>query len=184
MLTPVRDQVIKLTPAVCNSANAIYVGDTVKVISDGANSDGVLEVDVGADGGADIFAVVHSIVPEDYNSDPYKTTATTEVKLNIAIVAQNPGVRYTIKEDAVGGALAATNVGNVADLIGNGTGVARTGMSSNLIDSDTAAAGSSAQLRLLRKIPLIGNDIGDTSTLWEVVINEMQFPMGGANNGV
>lgn len=167
-------------PMTCNSANAVYVGDAVIASADGASADGIRECDIAPDGGA-ILGVVVGIEVESYNSPRYKTTATTARTL---LVETDPAIIYAIQEDTTGGALAATNVGNVIDLDLNGTGSSISGKSANVLDSSTAAAGSSATLLIVGKHQDIDNAIGTTSTVWEVVINEIQQAPGSASNGV
>lgn len=167
-------------PAICNSANAVYIGDAVVLNAGGGNADGIMEVDVAGDGGA-ILGVVVGIIPTSYDSEPYKTTATTERTL---LIETDPDILYAVKEDGDGGFMAATNINNVVDIINNGTGSNTSGLSSNLLDSSTAAAGSSATFVIHGLHRDIDNSIGSASTIWEVYINEAQLAAGNAGNGV
>lgn len=167
-------------PAVCNSANAVYIGDYVVLSADGGNAAGIQEVDVGSDGGA-IYGVVVGIVPTAYDSTPYKTTATTERTL---LIETDPSILYAIKEDGTGGFMTVSNINNVVDIDANGTGSNSSGLSANVLDSNTAAAGSAATFVISGLHQDIDNAVGSVNTIWEVYINEAQLAPGNAGNGV
>lgn len=165
----------------CTTANAIYIGDAVKLAGTGTVA-GVIEVDISADGGADIWGIVVGVVPTSYDSDPYKTTATTERTL---LVETDLDLVYAVAEDAVGGAIdQETALGSVVDLISNGSGNNVTGLSSNKLDSNTVATGSSAKLRIIGLSQDIKNSAGAAGSVYEVVINEAQAQRGNAGNGI
>lgn len=100
--------------------------------------------------------------------------ASTEA---IVMVCDDPNVVFRIKEDSVGGALAATSVGLNADLILTVAGDAITGISGCELDSSTAATTAALNLKILRLSDVhdaganARNAIG-ADAKWDVIINE------------
>lgn len=162
---------------------AIFVGDPVlktgtantSVLYPGAETwqAGVLpEVNVSAAGGN----VSGVMVGKRFNSSNYSqiyNPASTEA---VIFVMDDPGVIYRVKEDSVGGALAATSVGLNADIALDVAGSTVTGISGAELDSSSAAAAAGTQLKILRlsdftepngNINAIGSD-----AKWDVTINE------------
>jgi hypothetical protein len=88
-----------------------------------------------------------------------------------AMVADAADLIFEVQEDSVGGALAATNVGQNASLIaGNNNGF----LSGWMLDSSTAAATNTLQVQLLGLARRIDNAFG-TNAKWLVRINNHQY---------
>lgn len=164
----------------CTTSNAVYIGDPVVRVSGGGTTAGIPSCDIcGAT--AAPHGVTTGIISTAYDSTPYKSTSTTE---RILLVETDPNILYSVGEDGGGAYMAATNISNVADLTGIGTGSNNTGISSVLIDSSTAASGSSAQVVLWGLAQIVGNAYGSSSTLWLAYLNEAQLVAGSSSNGV
>lgn len=85
-------------------------------------------------------------------------------------VADDMDLLFEVQEDSVGGALAATNVGqNVTPIYGSGS--TTTGQSGCEIDSSTAATTQGLQLRIEKLADRTDNEIGDNAK-WLVSINQ------------
>jgi hypothetical protein len=153
---------------------AVYVGDAVKSAGS-ATADGIATVAQVAAGDR-ILGVVIAVEAEVESSLKYRVASTNRY----VDVCVDKNIVYQITEDAVGGALAATNVGQVADLV-VGSGNTMFGYSGMQIDSSTAAAGSSAQLKLLGLASIPGNAFG-ADAVWEVRIHEDE--LADSANGV
>jgi hypothetical protein len=146
-------------------ATALYVGDPV-VIAGSADADGVPTVTraTAASAGRITGAVVGFRPSATIIANGYRAASTGEYVL----VADGPNLTYTIAEDSVGGALAATSVGLNADLIaGTGNRAAGSGF---LLDSSTAATTATLQLRILGLNKTVGGEIGNYAQ-WYVRIN-------------
>lgn len=158
-----------------SDSTATFVGDAVKSAGS-ATSDGIMHVAQAAAGNA-ILGVVVRVLPSTDESNRHRLASTaTDVLIEVG-----RDVVYAIGEDQTGGALAATDVGSVADLV-VGSGDATTGLSGMQIDSSTAATGSSAQLKILGKHADPAKSIGDTDVVWEVLIHESE--LADSANGV
>lgn len=145
-----------------------FIGDAVKVTGS-ADSDGVPGV-IQAAAGDLITGVIVGFDPDrDDLSKQYREADTKRYVL----VADSPDIVFEIQEDSDTATLAATDVMSVADIV-VAAGDTSTGRSAMELDSDTAATGSSAQLRILRLVPREDNEIG-ANAKWEVLINEHQF---------
>lgn len=144
-------------------STAIYVGGLVK-LAGSADSDGVPTV-TGNVATADVVAgVVVAVDAETADSTTYRVASTARYVL----VADDPSLVFAVQEDSDGGALAATNVGNTADLTGFTSGSTSTGRSSIEIDSSTAATGTGDEdvmILGLHRTP--DNTIGEYA-VWEV----------------
>lgn len=149
-----------------SDSTAVYIGDAVKSAGS-ADADGVPTVAQAAAGDT-IRGVVVGVVPDTANSLIYRAAST----LRKVLVADAPDLVFEIQEDSDGGALAAADVGNNADVV-VGTGSTVTGRSAMEIDSSTKNT-TSAQLRILRLVPRADNEIG-TNAKWEVMINEHEL---------
>ena len=108
----------------------------------------------------------------------YRTAATADYLL----VADDPALLFAVEEDAVGGALATTDIGNNADLVG-GTGSTVTRRSGYMLDSSTKAT-TTAQVRIWGFDQTIGNTIGGTGPVWLVSIVEATETPSAGTTGV
>lgn len=148
-------------------STALFVGDAVK-LAGSADADGVPTVAQAAAGDL-IVGVVTGIKPDTDEGLNYRAASTAAY----VYVCDAPDVIFEAQEDSVGGALAATDVGNNVDLV-VGTGVTTGGGRSAMeLDSSTAVT-TTAQIRVMRLSRKPDNEIG-TNAVWEVMINEHQF---------
>lgn len=145
---------------------AIYIGDAVKSAGSG-DANGVPSVAQVAAGDT-IRGVVVGVKPVTAFSTVYREASTERY----VYVADDPDLVFEVQEDSVGGALAATNIDNNADIV-VGSGSAYTGRSGMELDSSSATT-STAQLRVIRLVPREDNAIG-TNAKWEVMINEHEL---------
>lgn len=118
-----------------SDSTAIYIGGLVKSAGT-ANADGVMSVTGNVATGDPVLGVVTGFAYVTADSPTYRPASTER----FVMVETDPNVLYEVQEDSVGGALAATAVGNTADLIGFTAGSTATGLSAIEIDSSTATA--------------------------------------------
>lgn len=156
---------------------AIYVGDPVKsggtagaagVVVNGQDCEGMPTIAVAAAGDT-LRGVVVGFLPKQSDLSVLHREASTN---RIALVCDSPDTVFEVQEDSVGAALAATEVGENADIV-YAAGSATTGQSAVELDSSTHAT-TSAQLRILRLVKRPDNAIG-TNAKWLVVINEHEL---------
>lgn len=151
-----------------SDSTAIYIGGLVKPAGS-ADADGVMSVTGNVATGDAVIGVVVGFVPVTRDSPTYREASTERYVL----VADNPGLVFEVQEDSVGGALAATAVGNTADLTGFTAGSTATGLSAIEIDSSTATAsgdGTQDVLILGLSQSLADNEIG-TNARYMVRLN-------------
>ena len=151
-------------------STAIYVGGLVK-LAGSADADGIASITGNVSTGDAVIGVVQGFaLSEDSSTD--ETLFRAGSTLRYVLVADDPNLIFEVQEDSTGGALAATAVGNVADLTGFTSGNTANGLSSIEIDSSTAsAAGDGTQDVLiwgLSQSP--DNAIGDNAN-WLVRLN-------------
>lgn len=118
-----------------DSSAAAYLGCLVK-IAGSADANGVMSVTANVATGDAVLGVVVGVEAVTDDSTIYRANSTERY----VFVADDPNLIFSVQEDSVGGALAATAVGNTADLIGFTTGSTTTGLSAIEIDSSTATA--------------------------------------------
>lgn len=155
-----------LIPA--SDSTATFVGDAVK--SGGtADADGVPTIAQAAAGDT-LRGVIVGFEPDPTNlSGNYRAASTARY----ALVADAPDLVFEVQEDAVGGALAITAVGNNADLV-VGSGNTSSGASGMQLDSSTAAT-TTAQLRVLGFSQDPKNEVGVANAKVLVAINEHEL---------
>lgn len=136
-------------------ATALFVGDPVVIAGD-ADADGVPTVTrATAGGGNSITGVVVGV-----RNTPSQTTRYRKASdAMYVLVADDPHLLFEIQEDAIGGALASTNVGQNIDLVA-GSGSTTTGLSGFQADSSTAATTNTLQLRIEGFVRRTDNAIG------------------------
>lgn len=148
-----------------SDSTALFLGDPV-IIAGGADADGVATVTrATAAGGNYLLGAVVAVEPETRDSTTYRAAST----LRYVYVADDPDLVFEMQEDAVGGALAAADVGLNADLVA-GNGSTATGWSGFQIDTSTKATTNTLQLRILGFSQKVGNEIGANAKV-EVMIN-------------
>jgi hypothetical protein len=125
-------------------STALFLGDPV-IIAGSGDTDGVPTVTRATAGSAGrITGAVVGFRPTTPFPAKYRAASTAMYVL----VADDPALLFEIQEDAVGGALAATNIGQNIDLIA-GNGNTSTGYSGFQADSSTAATTATLQLRII-----------------------------------
>lgn len=144
-------------------STAIFIGDPV-TLAGSADADGVATVAQSAAAGV-IAGVVVGVEAETADSLKYRAASTARY----VYVADDPNLLFSIQEDSVGGALAATDVGNNADIV-VGSGDTNTGMSGVELDSSDKKT-ATAQLRIVGLDPRPDNEIGANAD-WLVRIVE------------
>lgn len=144
-----------------SDSNVIKPGDPV-ILAGSADADGVPSITIAtAAGGNYILGSVIAIDPvlgagaNGRDSTTYRAASTERY----AWVADDPNTEFVIQEDAVGGALAGTDVGLNADLV-SGTGSTIYGQSGWQLDTSTKATTNTLQLKILGFAPRVGNEIG------------------------
>lgn len=147
---------------------AMFVGDAVKMAG-GADANGVPTVNRAAAGEL-IAGVIVSFDADSSDPSLKHRVASTARYCNVAMA---PDLVFEIKEDSVGGALAAADTGLNADIIYTVAGSTDSGRSGMELDSSDAETGT-CQLRLLGLAQRPNNTIG-ADAVWEVVINEHEF---------
>ena len=145
---------------------AVAVGDPV-TLAGSADADGIPTVKrltagtISAASNLPVGIVVgFAVDPNNLTVPNYRAASTSAYVL----VADDPGLFFSVQEDSDGGALAATNVGQRINFI-MGTPSATTGLSNVEIDSSTAAADATLQAQIIRLEPIQNNVIG-TNAKW------------------
>ncbi len=93
---------------------------------------------------------------------------------NYGFIATDPNLVWEVQEDSVGGAIvAATSAGELCDLVA-GAGSTFTGMSGWQLDSSTAGAGTTKQVKILELARGPDNAIG-VNAKWRVRLNLAQL---------
>lgn len=152
------------------NGTSIGIGDVVKSTGT-ANTEGVPGVTV-ADAGDTMRGVVvgvqldHTIAKTEH---PGYLPASTE---GFVFVVDDPDVIFEAQEDSDSSTLAATDVGNTADLV-IGTMSTTTGKSATEIDSDSAGTGAGVLLLGLTQRQN-ANEFADNQ-VWQIVINEHEL---------
>ncbi len=144
-------------------STAMFIGDAVKSAGS-ADANGVATIAQCAAGDA-VRGVIVGFESETADSPIYRVASTDRY----ALVADAPDLVFEIQED---GAIAATAVGNNADIV-VATGNTTTGTSGMELDSSTAAT-TAATLRILGLVQRTDNEIGTNSKLL-VLINEHEL---------
>ena len=164
--------------------NNIFVGDPV-IISGTGDAAGVPGVARAAAGDR-----VTGVVVGFGTKDGVAAGSTTAInrgyraasEADYLLVADDYNLLFAIEEDAVGGALATTDIGNNADLVA-GSGSVYTKQSGYMLDSSTKAT-TSAQMRIVAFDQTIGNTIGGTGPVWLVSIVEATETPAAGTTGV
>lgn len=155
-------------------ATSVFVGDPVKLAGSSDASGRFPSVEQCA-AGNNIDYVIVGFEP-DYSTESLNTLYGPASTARTAWAVSVTDMIFEIQEDSVGGALAATDVGSVADII-VAAGSTVTGVSGVELDSNTAATGSSAQLTILGLALGTDNEIG-TNAVWRVRVNESNLTAG------
>lgn len=92
-----------------------------------------------------------------------------------ALVVDDPSVIFEVQEDSVGGALAITSVGLNANVVfaDPATGVV---VSAVQLDSSTAATTATLDLKILRLVNRVDNELGTNAKWWVTINNHLLAP--------
>lgn len=157
-------------------ATAIYIGGLVK-LAGSADADGIASVTGNVATGDKVLGVVISVEPSKAISE--STLHKPGSTMAYVHVADDPDLMFEVQEDSVGGALAATSVGQVADLIGFTAGDTASGRSAIEIDSSTATSiGDGTADVVIMGLVQDGGEIG-ANAMWLVRLNNHAFANGG-----
>jgi len=136
-------------------STALYIGDPV-IIAGSADADGIATATIATAGSAGrVTGVVVGIVPSPTITTKYRPASTA----CYILVADDPDLLFECQEDAVGGALAAADVGLNADMV-SGSGSTVTGLSAWQLDTSTKATTATLQLRIVGFAQRPNNAIG------------------------
>jgi hypothetical protein len=172
---------ISMNPYVIASGDgtAVGVGCPLKLAGSMDDATGYPTAIRATAGDACCGVVVGFLADKDYENQTHRSASTRR----IALVADSPEQLFSIQEDSVGGALAAANVGQNADMIFASVNTT-TGLSGVELDSSTAASGNATYvLKILRLDPAVDNAVG-TNARWIVKINNHQFGSHTGTAGV
>ena len=153
----------------------IGIGDPVKLAGDAGSVTGQDDFPTVAicAAGDRIFGVMIGKMPQKWDTTVHRAASTEE---DILVLPVN-GMVFQIEEDSVGGALAATNLGQNADIVITANCDVDSGLSKVELDSSTASA-ATAQLRILRIAPIMRNgekNAVGVNAVYEVMVNEMEL---------
>lgn len=158
-----------------DTTSAYYVGGLVK-LAGSADADGVPTVTGNITTGDAVIGPIVSVEPITRESTIYRENSTARY----VNVADDPNLVFIVQDDAAA-TLAATNVGNTADLTGLTSGSTASGLSSTEISAATATATGDGTEDVfiigLHRTP--DNTIGDNA-VWEVRLNNHSFVDGFA----
>lgn len=144
---------------------ALYPGDPF-ILAGSADSRGIPTGTLATAGATNrITGTVIGIIPAAPFALQYGAASTAFY----FTACDNPDALFEVQEDSVGGALAATNVGQNCDLIA-AAGTAATGTSGWMLDSSTAGTGATLQCRIIALADRPDNVIG-VNAKWLVAIN-------------
>lgn len=159
---------------------AVYVGDFVK-LAGSASTDGYATVTRAAAADALVGVVIgFRVNPGDLNlSGSYRAASTDRY----ALVVDDPDVVFEIQEDAVGGALAVTDISLNADFVAT-AGSSTTGRSAEQLDTSTKATTAALPLKILGFVDRVDNEIGSSNAKVLVLINNHQRGSSTGTAGV
>lgn len=161
-------------------ANAMGIGDLVS-LAGSASPDGYATVVRSTAGTAVIGVVVGFYVDVTNLNNPgaYRPASTARY----VMVTDSPDTIYEAQEDAVGGALAVTDVGLNVDFI-VGAPSATTGLSGTMVDTSTKATTATLPLKIIGFVNRPDNEIGTANAKIWVQINNHQLASGTGVAGV
>lgn len=156
-----------------SDGTALYIGDPV-IYAGSADANGVPTATKSSVGGR-VTGVVVGIEPAPNITTLYRPASTAAY----VYVADDPNLIFEVQEDAVGGALAAADVGLNADMI-LGAGTAATGMSGTQLDTSTKATTATLGWRILGFVQRPDNEIGANAKV--LVRNNLPTETGAAGS--
>lgn len=126
-----------------SDGTALYIGDPV-IKDGGADANGVASVIRGSAGGP-FTGVVQGFLPDGTTNMVGYGAASTAYYV---LVCTDPDILYEIQEDAVGGAIAAADIGLNASVIA-AAGSAYTKRSGFMLDTSTKATTAGLELKIM-----------------------------------
>lgn len=147
-------------------ATALYIGDPV-IKSGTSDASGAYPSVIKATAAGAITGVVQGFVPDGVTNVAGFGAASTAYYL---LVSDDPDTLYEIQEDAVGGALAITDVGLNADFINAAPGTGRK-LSGTMLDTSTKATTAGLPLKIVAVTPRPNNEVGSANSKVLVKIN-------------
>lgn len=155
---------------------ALFVGDPV-IIAGSADADGIPTATIATAAGGNRWTgcVVGFRPSPTIVANGHRLASTLEY----IYVAEGPNLIYEIQEDAVGGALAAVDVGLNADFVA-GTGSSYTQQSGWSLDTSTKATTNTLQMRIVGFVQRADNEIGANAKV--LVRNNLPTETGAAGS--
>lgn len=163
----------KMTKYYKSASVILGIGDPV-VLAGSAHTDGTATIDRAAAGSGTITGVFMGM-------DPVLTDLSKRgmaaADAGYCYVVDDPNVIFQIEEDGDTTPVAATDVGEFADLATVGNANTTTWISTVQLDSSSAA--DQDQLRIMGLSQIVGNaimtDTSSTKGIWDVMINEHTY---------
>jgi hypothetical protein len=151
-----------------SDSTAIYIGSLVK-FAGSADANGVATVTGNVATGNSMVGVMVGAVPVTNASPTYREASVDRY----IMVADNPSLIFEVQEDAIGGALAVGDVGNVAEFIGFTGGSTATGLSSMQLDTSTkvASGGAAKDALIFGFVQRADNEVGNANAKVLVRLN-------------
>jgi hypothetical protein len=158
-----------------SDSTALFRGDPVIVAGSG-DADGVPSITRATAALGNAFTgVVVGFVPTPAFTTQYRPASVA----GYVLVADDPSLLFEIQEDAVGGAMAAADIGLNVDLIA-GSGNTVTGCSGFMADTSTKATTATLQLRIVGFAQRADNEIGASAKI--LVRNNLPTETGAAGS--
>lgn len=168
-------------------ATALYIGDPV-IITGTSNTTALRGYPPGAlpainkatagDTNKITGVIVGFVALDGHDSNVYGAASTDR----IALVADDPGLLFSVQDDA-SGTLAATDVGNNANVVYTHSGSNYTGRSGVELDATTPATTTTFQLRIVSLLDVPNNELGGNAQ-WLVFINNHTYGPGAVGAAV
>ena len=150
------DGVIQQFSVPAGDANAIYIGDLVKLAGTGQFINGQTFTDIAIAASGDVFVgVVVGFLAETRDSLLYRAASTQR----IALVCTDPNALFEVQQGNSGTALTANDVGLNAN-ISVVAGSTVTGLSGSVIDNTTEATTNTLDLKIIGMVNRVDNDPG------------------------
>lgn len=149
----------------------LYVGDAVTTTGTAHTDEHSTPIVEQADSDNPLRGVFVGVVKQ--NPDTPGVLHSPTLTGEYVLILDDPYQLFMIQEDSDGGALAVEDTGLNIDLLAT-AGSTVTGLSAMEINSDGSKGTSTAQLRLLRIAPRIGNALGANAD-WIVMLNEHEL---------
>jgi hypothetical protein len=169
-----------------SDGTAVFVGDAVKIHGNAGGQYSSCPTVIQAAATDPIFGVVVGIDQVDGVADAnfslYRLHRPASVAM-FAYICTDPNAIYEIQEDAVGGALAAADIGLNAEIV-VGSGDTVTGLSGMQLDTSTKQTTATLVLKTLGFVPRLDNEPGSANAKVLVKINNHQLGSHTGTAGV